>query len=88
LLTLKYADVVSKQADLYEKYSTANELVQKVNKQAADLREDVQSKTKAAQETLAGQDRHLVEFDKRLGDTEDRLKRLQAGAETPSKKSR
>jgi hypothetical protein len=57
LLLLQYADIRTKQADLYEKYTTGNELLARINTQAATMSAEVQSKIKTVDEmtTRVGQ---------------------------------
>lgn len=73
LLLLQYADIRTKQADLYEKYASANELVGRINTRAATLDEDVQSKLKNVQE-LANR---LTRLESRIASAERAALRVQ-----------
>jgi hypothetical protein len=72
LLLLQYADIRTKQADLYEKYAAANELVGRINTRAATLDEEVQAKLKSVQELTT----RLGQFETRLVASESAANRL------------
>ncbi len=69
LLLLQYADIRTKQADLYEKYTTGNELVARINTQATNMADDVQTKLKVVQDLKT-----------RLGQLETRLATAEAAS--------
>lgn len=74
LLLLQYADIRTKQADLYEKYTTGNELLARINTQAATMSAEVQSKIKT-----------VDEMTNRVGQLETRLAAAESAVRNPQR---
>jgi hypothetical protein len=87
LLMLQYADIRTKQVDLYEKYSDATQKLQKIAGEATALEQEVKNKVTSANAAIAAQDQRLQDFDKRLREMEARIEKIHASVEARGKKA-
>jgi hypothetical protein len=79
LLLLQYADVRNKQADLYERYTAANDLVRKVNDDLGGMQKKVDDATKVLDNFMGDYPARLSALESRLSDTERRLAVIDKG---------
>jgi len=73
LLLLQYAEVRNKQADLYERYTAANDLVRKVNDDLGGIKNKVDGATQVLDKFISDYPTRLSGLESRLSDSERKL---------------
>jgi hypothetical protein len=79
MLLLQYAEVRNKQADLYERYTAANDLVRKVNEDLGGIQTRVHDASQNLDKFLQDYPARLSGLESKITDAERRLNALDKG---------